>query len=310
MGKEKYKYLFGPVPSRRFGRSLGVDLTPFKTCSLNCVFCQLGRTPKQTIERKEYVPVGDVIDEIGKWMEKDGSADYITLSGSGEPTLHSGFGEILKYLKKVPIPSVLLTNATMLYLPEVRDAAANADIVKMSLCGWNQHSFEWVNRPHGKLDFERMIEGQKKFRAQFDGKLWMEVFLVSGINSMPADVKKIAAIASEIGPDRIQLNTVVRPPAEDIAVAVSKERMEELSGLFNPKAEIIAEFKPGFTKINRANEKSILSTLLRRPCTTEELVEVFGMHINEVSKYLGKLMQNEQIKSVRKGNKIYYVSSK
>jgi len=307
MEKGKYKYLFGPVPSRRLGRSLGIDLTPYKTCSLNCVFCQLGRTPKQTLERKGYVLIAEVIDEIRDWIENDGSADYITLSGSGEPTLHSGFGEILQYLEKVPIPSVLLTNGTMFNFPEVREAAAGADIVKMSLSAWNQNSFEWVNRPHSKLNFDKVLEGQKQFRKQFKGKLWMEVFLVSGVNSMPRDVEKISALIREIEPDRIQLNTVVRPPAEDIAVAISRDRLDLLTALFEPEAEIIADFKTDFSKINRVNEKSIFSTLLRRPCTTDELVEVFGMHINEVSKYLGKLLQNAQIKSVRKNNRIYYM---
>ena len=153
MKPNKYRYLFGPVPSRRFGRSLGIDLTPHKTCSLDCVFCQLGRTPKKTLERKVYVSTTDVIDEIDVWMQTDGNADYLTLSGSGEPTLHAEFGRILAHLRNQPIPSVLLTNGTLLNLPEVRDAAALAGVVKVSLSAWDQKSFEWVNRPHPQLEF-------------------------------------------------------------------------------------------------------------------------------------------------------------
>jgi wyosine [tRNA(Phe)-imidazoG37] synthetase (radical SAM superfamily) len=263
-----YKYLFGPVPSRRFGRSLGVDLTPYKTCSLDCVFCQLGRTTEKTVTRQEYVPTDNVLTELEQWLETDGQADYITLSGSGEPTLHSGFGKVLEFIRsETAIPAVLLTNGTMLQLPEVREAAACANVVKVSLSAWNQASYGWVNRPHNQLQFDQLVQGQKDFRAQFKGQLWMEVFLIAGMNSMPADVSKIADRAKEIGPDRIQLNTAVRPPAEDFVTALSEERMQALPLLFNPPAEIIAEFRATHASHIQANQATIFSMLRRRPCT-------------------------------------------
>ncbi|MBW1759301.1 MAG: radical SAM protein [Deltaproteobacteria bacterium] len=308
--KKKYRYLFGPVPSRRFGRSLGVDLTPFKTCTLDCVFCQLGRTLKKTITRKEYVPTEAVLAELEDWMKTDGEADFITLSGSGEPTLHSRFGEVLEFIRaNTTIPAVLLTNGTLLHLPEVRDAAAHAQVVKVSLSAWNQISYGWVNRPHPQLQFDQLVEGQKAFRAQFKGKLWMEVFLIGGMNSMPADVQKIAAIAKQINPDRIQLNTSVRPPAEEFATALSKERMTALTHLFDPEAEIIAEFSSKHIKEVQANEETIFSMLKRRPCTSEQISEVFGMHLNEVSKYLGKLMRNGQIHVERENSSVFYAAA-
>jgi len=134
-----YKYLFVPVPSRRFGRSLGVDLTPYKTCSPDFVFCQLGRASEKTITRQEYVPLEMVLFELEDWLKKDGRAQYITLSGSGEPTLHSRFGEVLEFINnKSTISTAVLTNGTMLHLPEVRHAAALANVVKVSLSAWNQ----------------------------------------------------------------------------------------------------------------------------------------------------------------------------
>lgn len=308
MKTKKYQYLYGPVPSRRFGRSLGVDLTPFKTCNFNCVFCQLGRTPDKTVVRREYVTIDAVLVEIESWIETDGNADCITLAGSGEPTLHSGFGKVLKFLKEKTIPSALLTNGSMLSVPEVRDAASYADIVKVSLSAWNQPSFEWVNRPHQKLQFNKVVAGQKAFRAQFKGELWMEVFLIAGMNSMPENVKKIAAQIKEIKPDRIQLNTVVRPPAEDFAAAMQKDSLEELACLFDPFAKVIAEFSTDCAKNVRANEETILSMLQRRPCTSGQIAEVFGMHINEVSKYLGKLMRGNHICAVHKKNTVYYTA--
>jgi wyosine [tRNA(Phe)-imidazoG37] synthetase (radical SAM superfamily) len=155
---QRYRYLFGPVPSRRLGRSLGVDLTPRKTCTFDCVFCQLGRTTHKTMTRKEYVPVHAVLAELGAWIKENGKADYVTLSGSGEPTLHSDFGEVLQFIRsRSSIPAVLLTNGTLLHLPEVQEAASYAHVVKVSLSAWDQASFGWVNRPHPELSFSRVI---------------------------------------------------------------------------------------------------------------------------------------------------------
>jgi wyosine [tRNA(Phe)-imidazoG37] synthetase (radical SAM superfamily) len=304
-----YKYLFGPVPSRRFGRSLGVDLTSYKTCSLDCVFCQLGRTTNKTVTREEYIPTDAVIAEITEWLRKDGKADYITLSGSGEPTLHSRFGEMLEFIRKnSEIPAVLLTNGTMLHLPEAREAASYADVVKVSLSAWDQVSYRWVNRPHSRLRFEELVKGQRTFRKQFRGELWMEVFIVAGMNSTPADVGRIAALAEEIEPDRIQLNTVVRPPAEEFAEALSGERLSSLCHLFRPTAEIIAEFSTEKDILVKANKETVLSMLRRRPCTADQIAEGFGMHLNEVSKYIGNLMRTGQIHAERKNMTVYYAA--
>ena len=303
----KYRYLFGPVPSRRFGRSLGIDLSRPKTCSLDCVFCQLGRTTKKSVERKEYVPTGDVISELKDWLKTDGQADYITLSGSGEPTLHSHFGEVLKCIREnSKIPALLLTNGTMLYLPEVRKAASHANIVKVSLSGWDDASYAKVNRPHPALRFDMLVKGEKAFRTEYAGKLFLEVFLIKGINAAPEDIRKIAALAKAIAPDRVQLNTAVRPPAEDFALPLTREEMENLSELFDPKAEIIAEFRAKRGSHFSANQDAILAMLKRRPCTAEQITEVFGMHMNEVAKYLGKLTSSAQVMTERRDGLIYY----
>ena len=299
-------YTYGPVPSRRFGRSFGVDLIPFKTCDLDCIFCQLGRTVQKTVRRKEYVPIDAVIFEIETWLNTGGDADYITLSGSGEPTLHSGFGEVLKYLSKTPIPSLLLTNGSTLYLPEVREAAAYADVVKVSLSSWDQKSFSRVNRPHDTLSFEHLVDGQKQFRAQFKGEIWMEVFLVGGFNSRPEDVRKIASYAKIIKPDRIQLNTVVRPPAEKFAQPCSMEHLKSLQSFFDPFAEIISDFRTNPSKNFQADEEKILNILQRRPCTIEQLTKIYGMNINEVSKHLSSLLSSQRIRARYISNKCFY----
>jgi wyosine [tRNA(Phe)-imidazoG37] synthetase (radical SAM superfamily) len=308
---DQYKYLFGPVPSRRFGRSLGVDLTPYKTCTQDCVFCQLGRTTDLTVSRGEYAPVEKVIAELGEWLKNGGKADHITLGGSGEPTLHSRFQDVIRFAKEnSAIKTVLLTNGSLLHIPEVRSAASLAHIVKVSLSAWDQRSYGWINRPHPSIKFKQLVEGLKIFRGQFAGELWMEVFLVWGTNSTPSDVSRIAVLAEEIGPDRIQLNTVIRPPSEDFVDAVPKEHIMSLCSLFRPTAEIIADFNAERDVALEATKETVLAILQRRPCTADQIAKAFGMHLNEVSKYLGSLKKDGQIREERKSGDIYYSSSK
>jgi wyosine [tRNA(Phe)-imidazoG37] synthetase (radical SAM superfamily) len=308
MKNHGYRYVFGPVPSRRFGRSLGIDLTPHKTCSLDCVFCQLGRTPTKTLERKVYAPTTDVISEIDRWLETDGNADYLTLSGAGEPTLHTDFGRVLAFLRDAPIPSVLLTNGTLLHLPEVRASAVQAQVVKISLSCWDQKSFEWVNRPHRQLRFKTTFDGMKRFREEFDGQLWLEVFVLAGINAMPGEIGKIARLSRELKPDRIHLNTVARPPAEDFAAAVPVEQLKGLAGLFEPPAQIAADAGTQIPAKAVADDADILSMLKRRPCTIMQIQAAFGLHINEISKALGRLMHQNRIRIHMRNRQVYYVS--
>ncbi|MGA8178628.1 MAG: hypothetical protein WB792_01115 [Desulfobacterales bacterium] len=194
----------------------------------------------------------------------------------------------------------------MLDIAEVREAASKADIVKASFGAWNQPSFEWLNRPHTGLVFSRLIAGIKRFRSQFKGQLWIEVFLVMGINAMASDVEKISAAIKEVKPDRIHLNTAVRPPSEDFVTALPVERMKELTGLFDPPAEIIPECNIHSTKKIQADEYGILAMLQRRPSTMKQIEQTFRMNINEVSKHLGNLMRKNYIRTYFKNGKAYY----
>ncbi|MDF7801177.1 radical SAM protein [Pontiellaceae bacterium B1224] len=306
---KKYNYLFGPVPSRRFGRSLGVDLTPYKTCSFDCVFCQLGRTTVKTTKRKEYIPVHEVIEELGDWLESSGEADYISLAGSGEPTLHSRFGEVIEFVRNTSdIPVVLLTNGSLLKYADVRAAASKANIVKVSLSAGNQALFETINRPAANIALDILVEGLQHFRKEFAGELWLEVFVIWGINSTPKDLSRISELAATFKPDRIQLNTAVRPPAEGFVHPVPKEQLEQFVDVFTPNAEIIAEFSSNAIPSATANEDTILAMLQRRPCTATEISDVLGLHINEVSKYVGKLERTNQIHAAAGESTPYYTA--
>ena len=302
------RHLFGPVPSRRFGRSLGVDLTPFKTCSFDCIYCQLGRTTVHTMERTEFVPTAGVLEEVAQWCREGRTADVITLAGSGEPTLHTGFGEILTGIRALTkTPTVLLTNGSTLFLPEVRKAASGADIVKVTLSAWDQESFALLHRPCPGATFARVLDGLQNFRAEFSGKLWLEAFLVAGVNAAPDQVALIAEQIRQIRPDRVHLNTCVRPPAEQHAVAVSPQGLAGLASLFTPPAEVVAAFAKEASAQIQIDEDGILETLRRRPCTARQLADVFGMHLNEISKYLGDLVHTNRIRSRRQGEEVYYL---
>ncbi|MFO7870792.1 MAG: radical SAM protein [Kiritimatiellia bacterium] len=307
MSPEGYKHLFGPVPSRRLGRSLGVDLVPYKACSFDCVFCQLGRTTDKTVERREYVPVDEVTKEIGEWVKSGDTADYITLSGSGEPTLNSEFGRVIDFIHgTASVPVALLTNGSLLGDPEVRKQASKADVVKISLSAWDQFSLSHVNRPHSAVKFDRLMEGIRLMRKEYGGEMWIEVFLVWGMNTTPEEVSHIAGLIKSIGPDRVHLNTAVRPPSEEFARAVPEDKMNELARLFDPPAEIIAEYSRDISAKTRATESEVLDMLRRRPCTMEDICRVFGLHRNEASKYLGKLTRTGRVGEQRKENRIYY----
>lgn len=241
MQAKHYRYLFGPVHSRRLGRSLGIDLLDRRRCSFDCVFCEVGATELLTLERREYVPTAAVIAEFEDWLAGGGTADVVTLAGSGEPTLHSGFGEVIDAVHGAcRLPVVLLTNSTLLWDPEVRDAASRADIVKVSLSAWDDDSLAALNRPAAGLSFARLLAGLQAFRAMYTGALWVETLLVQGVNDQPDQVSRIAALVAGLHPDKVQLNTVVRPPADDHAAAVESGRLEFLASLFTPAAEIIA----------------------------------------------------------------------
>jgi wyosine [tRNA(Phe)-imidazoG37] synthetase (radical SAM superfamily) len=304
---KSYTHIFGPVASRRLGRSLGVDLTPAMTCTLDCLFCQLGHTAAKGDKRGEYVPTDEVIAELNDWLDTDGRADCITVAGSGEPTLHTGLGRIIDAVKaKSQLPVVLLTNGTTLHDPAVRMAASKADIVKASLSCWDQSSFEQVNRPCDGMQFSQVIEGQRAFRAEFSGELWTEVFVVPGINSEPAQIARIAEAVTSIGPDRVQLNTAVRPPADGDVVAASSDAMMALALLFTPKAEVIAAHKGGAETACNVDAENVLAVIRRHPSTAAQMAAAFGAPESAVAAALDQLVAAGKIEAEPSGSDTFY----
>jgi wyosine [tRNA(Phe)-imidazoG37] synthetase (radical SAM superfamily) len=299
-------YVFGPVPSRRLGRSLGIDLVPFKTCSYDCIYCQLGRTTHKTVERRQWAQLDDVIAELTEKL--DSHPDYITLSGSGEPTLCTGLDELIARIHALTaVPVAVLTNGSLLWDEGVRRELLAADVVIPSLDAGDRATFLAVNRPHRSLDFARMLEGLIAFRDEYAGQYWLEVFLLGGSSAVPAEVAKIAAHAKRIRPDKVQINTVTRPPAEGYALGVDRQRLTELATLFDPPAEIIADFRGVHAATEFAiTRERVLEMISRRPCTLDDMVAGLAAHRNEIVKYLEELNAEGVLVETRTGGKLYF----
>lgn len=302
-----FHHLFGPVPSRRLGRSLGIDLVPAKTCTYNCIFCEVGLTTVLTMERREYVPVQEVLEELGTWSRSKIPADCVTLAGSGEPTLHTRFGEVIDHARSLTgLPVVLLSNGSLFFLPEVRRDAAKANLVKVSLSAWDEPSFSRINAACSTLRLSDVVGGLRDFRREFAGTLWLEVFVMAGINSDLESMGRIAALASEIKPDKVQLNTVDRPPAVDDVYPVSAEQLRELAVLFHPMAEVIGKGRPVQHGPVHANLAGILDMLRRRPCTVDDVVAVYPMEPREVDDLLLRWVAEGRVVEERQGDRRFY----
>jgi wyosine [tRNA(Phe)-imidazoG37] synthetase (radical SAM superfamily) len=211
------EYVFGPVPSKRLGQSLGVDTIPLKTCNWNCVYCQLGRTRPITAQRREYYPTEKVAAEIREALEthRPGEIDWVTFVGSGEPTLHIGIGQLIQEAKRASdLPVAVITNGSLLYLPEVREALTPADAVMPTLDAGAPELYKRINRPHPTFTFQRLVDGLTDFRRVFAGKLWVEVMLVRGMNDTEEALTQIAHVMRQIQPDEIHISLPDRPPVE------------------------------------------------------------------------------------------------
>ncbi len=303
-------YVFGPVPSRRLGRSLGIDLVPFKTCTYNCVYCQLGPTTDITLERREWVPFDKVMEEAGEKIRSADGIDYITFSGSGEPTLHSRIGEMIRELKRLSsIPVAVLTNGSLLWQQEVQDDLLEADLVIPSLDAPDRGLFRHVNRPHPDLAFDQVLEGLVKFRERYSGKIWLEVFLLSGITGMEGEVKRIADLARTVRPDLVQLMTATRPAPMDFVEPVSLEDMNRFVRLFDvPTVAVPALSSIAREVLSEAGSEEILRLLERRPCTIEDIALGLGIPPAEAEKYVADLDAHGQLKRKRSNGSIYYAA--
>lgn len=302
-------YVFGPVPSRRLGRSLGIDLTPAKTCTYDCIYCQLGRTTCKTQERRDWVPLDAICEQLAARLPSQ--PDYITLGGSGEPTLHAGIGPLIDQIKAMTrVPVAVLTNGSLFWQAELRRQLMKADLVIPSLDAGDRRSFQRINRPLPSIRFSQLLEGLQVFREQFRGEYWLEVMLLNGLTDQPGPLVDIARCVDRIRPDRVQLNTATRPTSERHVRAVPPERLERLASVFRPRAEVIAHFRhvhrqPSFA----TGQAEILDLLRRRPCTLDDIAGGLNMHRHEVLKYLEELTAAQKVGQSMARQQRFYVAA-
>jgi GTPase len=238
------KYIYGPVKSRRLGFSLGVTLTPYKICSFDCIYCQQGESAGTTAQRREYISIEEITNELKLWIQDNSqevkNLDYITLSGSGEPTLNIKIEQLIAQIKQMAaVPIAVITNASLVNIASVRHSLLNADLIIPSLDAVTTEIFRKIDRPSGDISINDIINGLIELRKEFKGKFWLEIMLVKGINDDLPHIKSLKEAVDKINPDKIQLNSPVRSTAEDNILPVDKKKLEKFKEILGEKCEII-----------------------------------------------------------------------
>ena len=300
MEHESLKTIYGPVPSRRLGLSLGIDPFTQKTCTHSCIYCQLGRAPTVSAESTiDGVNPDLVKSELAEFFASDGKADYITFSGSGEPTLWGHIGELIKFIKEefAEKKVCVLTNGTTLWRKEVREALMLADLVVPTVAAADRKTYIKLHRPHPSATLERHIEGVKKFAEVFGGSIWAEVMLVAGINDSDEHLRKLAELLDGIPFEFIDINLPVRPPAESWVKPPEMERVEFACRLVGERCRVVGKFRAVQPKVERlANlAEKVLEILMRRPEKLENIADALAVTYDEARKAIDALIAKKLV---------------
>lgn len=300
-------YVFGPVPSRRLGLSLGVDLIPFKTCTYDCLYCQLGRTTHKTVETEPFVPIKEVFEELKKKVEIF-TPDAITLSGSGEPTLCSEIDRVIAFIKTITSTKIaILTNGSLFWQEEIRRRVCGADVIMPTLTTTFEETFRAIHRPSSGMNLDRIIEGLKLLRQAYKGHLFLEVVLLAEFNDNAKELEGLKGVLDQIGPDKIQLNTVVRPPSDHRAIFLDRKRLEEIKNFFGEKAEIIAEAPlKHIMRKHDALSATVLEMARRRPLRALDVAKIFDMPVEEVEGLIESLEIKGALHQQEHSGEVYY----
>lgn len=320
MASAKTKCVFGPVPSRRLGVSLGVDLLPFKTCSLDCVYCECGRTTDLTTRRAEYCPTESVLDELDAFFATGEKIDCMTFSGVGEPTLHNGIGRIIEHVKaKHPeIRICLLTNGVFLGDPEVQSELKRLDLVVPSLDASDEEEFQTINRPAPGVSFQHLVESLVSFRRAVPITMWLEIFIVPGVNDSPESLIRFRDLVERIAPDKAQLNSLDRPGTEDWVEVPSKQELAHVRDVLAESGipiEIISRSQkeesgvPPHENVEEYNDQ-ILKTLRSRPCTPADLARALRFRPGQIAAHLRRLEREGLVVSESGPRGTYYRPAK
>lgn len=305
------KYIYGPVPSRRLGLSLGINIVPYKICSYDCVYCEVGKTTNLTVKRESFFPLEEIFQEFCDYIDKVGKLDYVTFSGSGEPTLNKDIGVLIDRVKDKTDKSIaVLTNGSLLWMDEVKEDLKNADVIVPSLDTADENVFKMINRPHPSLNVNKVIEGIKDFTQSFKGEIWLEILFVRGMNDTEDEIKRLAEAINVINPLRVQLSTVTRPGVEDYALPVGTEKLnsikEELFKLCHLPVEAIREFDKSNVDFLVNLDKAVLKMIAIRPCTMEDLTRAFDVNEQTMKTTLEKLKEERNIEQGLFSGKVFF----
>jgi wyosine [tRNA(Phe)-imidazoG37] synthetase (radical SAM superfamily) len=301
--------IFGPVPSRRLGLSLGLDLVPRKTCPYDCLYCEVGPTTRQTAQRFPYRAEA-IIGELEAYFEgsEDAAAlDFITLAGSGEPTLNLGLGRIIRAIKARTATRVaVLTNGALLHLPEVRRELALADVILPSLDAAREETFRAINRPLPGLTLAQLKAGLAACRREYPGQIWLEVMVLQGLNDSQEELEGLRQAIRDLAPDKVQLNTAVRPVVADWARPLTREEMEAVACFLGGGAEVIAAFNGRPPSRAVGDDDHFLEMLCRRPMTAMDLARLLGLPLPQVRERLQRLCSAGLVAHNRYQNQEFY----
>jgi wyosine [tRNA(Phe)-imidazoG37] synthetase (radical SAM superfamily) len=291
--------------------SLGIDLVPKKVCSLDCVYCEVGKTTQLTLERKEYLKAGKIKEELTHYFNNNPDPDFLTFSGSGEPTLNISIGDILQFVKQIRphIPVAVLTNGTLLFDQTVRNALKEADVVLPSLDAATEDAFRKINRPPDSLKIDSYIQGLIDFRKEYKGKIWLEIFILPGYNDSVHELNELKNAVLKIAPDAVQLNTLDRPGTVPGLRGASRSEMQKIADewkLDNVGIIAAAPEREKLQSFRKDVETAILETIVRRPCTLDDLSKILGLHISEINKYLDVLDGEGRIEAVSQERGVFY----
>ncbi len=308
------KYVFGPVPSRRLGQSLGVDTIPLKTCNWNCVYCQLGRTQPLINERKEYYPTEEILAEVQSALDshQPGEIDWVTFVGSGEPLLHAGMGYLIRQVKRMTdLPVAVITNGSLLYLPEVRQELLVAEAVLPSLDAGTPGLYHHINRPHPETTYDRLLAGLLDFRTEYSGKLWVEVMLVHGLNDTSQALWSLVEVLKLVQPDAVHINLPTRPPVETWVHLPDEESLMQALSILGNIAEVVHPAEGSFDLSGCEDPvEAVIGIITRHPMRQEELERTLDRWTpGEVSRVLAELFASGKAQIVERNGVRFWSAS-
>lgn len=304
---ESFKYIFGPIQSKRLGTSLGIDIVPYKACTFNCIYCQLGATTTKTTKRFHYSDTGKIKRELRLALSKNKHIDFITLAGCGEPTLNLDIAKIITAVKSITkIPVAILTNGSLLYRQNVRRGILKADVVMPSLDAAQAHIFRIINRPAVSLNISKIISGLRQFRKEFKGRLWLELMFVKGVNDSKANILKLKKIINQIDPDKVFVKTVTRPGQQRRVCKLDVDELKFIQNFFGKsftqmaQNKIRADFFGGL-------EDTLLAILRRHPATFKDLFSMLKVDRQSLRCALDSLLDMKRIATENYTGQIFYI---